>query len=39
MSLEDFQTAVKKLKSMHDEGLLTDEEFSEEKSKLMKFLY
>lgn len=39
MSLEDFQTAVKKLKSMHDSGLLTDEEFSEEKSKLMKFLY
>lgn len=39
MSLEDFQTAVKKLKSMHDEGLLSDEEFSAEKSKLMKFLY
>lgn len=39
MSLEDFQTAVKKLKAMHDEGLLSDEEFSAEKSNLMKFLY
>lgn len=39
MSLEDFQTAVKKLKSMHDSGLLDDEEFAAEKSKLMKFLY
>lgn len=39
MSLEDFQTAVKKLKAMHDEGLLSDEEFTAEKSKLMKFLY
>lgn len=39
MSLEDFQTAVKKLKAMHDEGLMDDEEFSSEKSKLMKFLY
>lgn len=39
MSLEDFQTAVKKLKAMHDEGVISDEEFSEEKSKLMKFLY
>lgn len=39
MSLEDFQTAVKKLKAMHDEGLLSDDEFTAEKSKLMKFLY
>ena len=39
MSLEDFQTAVKKLKAMHDEGLMDDEEFAAEKSKLMKFLY
>lgn len=39
MSLEDFQTAVKKLKAMHDEGLLSDEEFNAEKSVLMKFLY
>lgn len=39
MSLEDFQTAVKKLKAMHDEGLMDDEEFASEKSKLMKFLY
>lgn len=39
MSLEDFQTAVKKLKAMHDEGLMDDEEFVSEKSKLMKFLY
>lgn len=39
MSLEDFQTAVKKLKAMHDEGLMDDDEFTAEKSKLMKFLY
>lgn len=39
MSLEEFQTAVKKLKAMHDEGLMDDEEFASEKSKLMKFLY
>lgn len=39
MSLEEFQTAVKKLKAMHDEGLMDDEEFAAEKSKLMKFLY
>lgn len=39
MSLEDFQTAVKKLKAMHDDGLMDDEEFASEKSKLMKFLY
>lgn len=39
MSLEDFQTAVKKLKAMHDEGLMDDDEFAAEKSKLMKFLY
>lgn len=39
MSLEEFQTAVKKLKAMHDEGLMDDEEFASEKTKLMKFLY
>lgn len=39
MSLEEFQTAVKKLKTMLDEGVLTDEEFANEKSKLLKFLY
>lgn len=39
MSLEDFQTAVLKLKSMLDNGLISTEEFAEEKKKLMQFLY
>ena len=39
MSLEDFQTAVLKLKSMLDNGLISTEEFAEEKKKLMPFLY
>ena len=39
MSLDEFQTAVKKLKSMLDGGVISDAEFAEEKKKLMKFLY
>lgn len=39
MSLEEFQTAVLKLKSMLDNGLISNEEFAEEKKKLMQFLY
>lgn len=39
MSLDEFQTAVKKLKSMLDGGIISDAEFAEEKKKLMKFLY
>jgi hypothetical protein len=39
MSLEDFQTAVKKLKTMLDEGILSADEFAAEKSRLLKFLY
>lgn len=39
MSLEEFQTAVKKLKAMRDENVLTEEEFAAEKSKLLQFLY
>ena len=36
MSLDEFQTAVKKLKSMLDGGVISDAEFAEEKKKLMK---
>lgn len=39
MSLEEFQTAVKKLKAMRDENVLTEEEFAAEKSRLLQFLY
>ena len=39
MTLEEFQTAVMKLKSMLDNQLISDAEFAEEKNKLMKFLY
>lgn len=39
MSLDDFQTAVKKLKAMHDEGLISDDEFKAEKKKLLAQLY
>ena len=39
MSLEEFETSVKKLKAMLDNGIVTKEEFIEEKKKLMKFLY
>ncbi|MGN0587855.1 MAG: hypothetical protein ACI4JF_11255 [Oscillospiraceae bacterium] len=39
MTLEEFQTAVMKLKSMLDNQLISDAEFAEEKKKLMNFLY
>ena len=39
MSLEEFQTAVMKLKSMLDSGVMTNEEFAAEKAKLLKCLY
>lgn len=39
MSLEDFQLAVKKIKTMRDEGLLNDDEYDAEKKKLLKLLY
>ncbi|MDR0992141.1 MAG: SHOCT domain-containing protein [Ruminococcus sp.] len=39
MSLDDFESAVKKLKIMHDQGLLTDEEFTAEKRKVLTNLY
>lgn len=39
MGLEEFQTAVLKIKSMKDNGLLSDEEFNEEKKKLLASLY
>lgn len=39
MTLEEFQTAVMKLKAMLDSGVMTDEEFAAEKAKLLKCLY
>ena len=39
MALDDFQTAVMKLKSMKDSGVLSDEEFAAEKKKLLANLY
>lgn len=39
MGLEEFQTAVLKIKSMKDSGLLSDEKFNEEKKKLLASLY
>jgi hypothetical protein len=39
MSLSDFETAVKKLKVMLDNGVITDAEFSAEKKKLLATLY
>ncbi|MBQ8781893.1 MAG: hypothetical protein IJZ72_09505 [Oscillospiraceae bacterium] len=39
MSLEEFQTAVMKLKAMLDSGVMTSEEFAAEKAKLLKCLY
>jgi len=39
VSLEDFETAVKKLKSMLDNGLISESEFAVEKKKLFKLLY
>jgi hypothetical protein len=39
MSLSEFETAIKKLKVMREEGLLTDEEFAAEKRKVLTNLY
>lgn len=39
MSLEEFETAVKKLKSMLDNGVISESEFAVEKKKLFKLLY
>lgn len=39
MSLDDFETAVKKLKTMLDNGVITESEFAVEKKKLLKNLY
>lgn len=39
MGLDEFQTAVKKLKSMKDSGVISDEEFAAEKKKLLASLY
>jgi hypothetical protein len=39
MSLDEFEAAVKKLKIMHDQGLLTEEEFIAEKRKVLTNLY
>ncbi len=39
ISLEDFETAVKNLKSMFDSGVISKNEFAVEKKKLFKLLY
>ncbi len=39
MTLEDFETAVKKLKAMFDNGMISEGEFAAEKKKLLKHLY
>lgn len=39
MSLEDFEAAVKKLKTMLDNGVISESEFAVEKKKLFKLLY
>ncbi len=39
MTLDDFETAVKKLKAMFDNGMITEGEFAAEKKKLLKHLY
>ena len=39
VSLDDFETAVKKLKTMLDNGVITESEFAQEKRKLLKLLY
>jgi hypothetical protein len=39
MSLTEFEAAIKKLKIMHEEGLLTEEEFAAEKRKVLTNLY
>jgi hypothetical protein len=39
MSLSEFEAAIKKLKIMYEEGLLTEEEFVAEKRKVLTNLY
>ena len=39
MTLDDFETAVKKLKAMLDNGMISEGEFAAEKKKLLKHLY
>ena len=39
MSLDEFETAMKKLKSMLDNGVITENEFAHEKKKLLSNLY
>lgn len=39
MTLADFETAVKKLKAMLDNGMISEGEFAAEKKKLLKHLY
>ena len=36
-SMEEFENRVKKLKIMYDNGLLSEEEFLNEKKKLLNF--
>ena len=39
MSLDEFETAMKKLRSMLDNGVITQSEFAQEKRKLLSNLY
>lgn len=39
VSLDDFETAVKKLKTMLDNGVISESEFAQEKRKLLNLLY
>ncbi len=39
MSLDEFETAMKKLRSMLDNGVITSSEFAQEKRKLLSNLY
>ena len=39
MTLEEFEVAVKKLKSMRDNDLISAKEFNTEKEKLLSMLY
>ena len=39
VSLDDFETAVKKLKTMLDNGVISESEFAQEKRRLLNLLY
>lgn len=39
VTLDDFETAVKKLKTMLDNGVISESEFAQEKRKLLNLLY